>query len=199
MAKERKGILSAYAVFLVFNAAFFMMDTVNSYFSIYLNDLGFTKTMIGTVTTVSALTAMAMQPVFGAMLDRSASRTRVLQGLILLTAAMYPLLLLNSGFAYILAVYTVYNVFRRLQPAVNTALSELMALDFAIAELGLYLTTHRSDEDALELFRSYIRLANEGREKYVATYGPLRQTDMTQGDTFCWLNDPWPWEIGGND
>ena len=84
-------------------------------------------------------------------------------------------------------------------PAVNTALSELMALDFAIAELGLYLTTHRSDEDALELFRSYIRLANEGREKYVATYGPLRQTDMTQGDTFCWLNDPWPWEIGGND
>lgn len=123
MAKERKGILSAYAVFLVFNAAFFMMDTVNSYFSIYLNDLGFTKTMIGTVTTVSALTAMAMQPVFGAMLDRSASRTRVLQGLILLTAAMYPLLLLNSGFAYILAVYTVYNVFRRLQPAVNTALS----------------------------------------------------------------------------
>ena len=64
-----------------------------------------------------------MQPVFGAMLDRSASRTRVLQGLILLTAAMYPLLLLNSGFAYILAVYTVYNVFRRLQPAVNTALS----------------------------------------------------------------------------
>ena len=116
MAKERKGILSAYAVFLVFNAAFFMMDTVNSYFSIYLNDLGFTKTMIGTVTTVSALTAMAMQPVFGAMLDRSASRTRVLQGLILLTAAMYPLLLLNSGFAYILAVYTVYNVFRRLMP-----------------------------------------------------------------------------------
>ena len=31
-------------------------------------------------------------------------------------------------------------------PASNTQLSELMALDFAIDELGLYLTTHRDDQ-----------------------------------------------------
>ncbi len=123
MEKERKKTLSAYAAFLVFNAAFFMMDTVNSYFSIYLNDLRFTKTMIGAVTSVSSLAAMAAQPIFGALLDRSASRTRTLQGLILLTAAMYPLLLLGRSFVYILAMYTVYFVFRRLQPAINTALS----------------------------------------------------------------------------
>lgn len=83
-------------------------------------------------------------------------------------------------------------------PAVNTALSELMALDFAIDELGLYLDTHRNDEDALELFWSYIRLANEGRQKYTATYGPLLQTDLTPG-SYRWLDDPWPWEKGGND
>ena len=83
-------------------------------------------------------------------------------------------------------------------PAVNTALSELMALDFAIDELGLYLATHQDDEDALELFWSYIRLSKEGREKYVATYGPLLQTDYTAGG-FRWLDDPWPWEKGGND
>ena len=123
MEKKGKRTLSAYAAFLVFNAAFFMMDTVNSYFSIYLNDLEFTKTMIGAVTGVSSLAAMAAQPVFGALLDKSASRTRVLQGLILLTAALYPLLLLNHSFVYILILYTVYFVFRRLQPAVNTALS----------------------------------------------------------------------------
>ena len=123
MEKERKKTLSVYAAFLVFNAAFFMMDTVSSYFSIYLNDLRFSKTMIGAVTSVSSLAAMAAQPVFGALLDRSASRTRTLQGLILLTAAMYPLLLLSRSFIYILAMYTVYFVFRRLQPAINTALS----------------------------------------------------------------------------
>ena len=84
-------------------------------------------------------------------------------------------------------------------PAVNSALSELMALDFAIDELGLYLNTHRDDEDALELFRSYIRLAKEGREKYVATYGPLLQTDLTANGGYRWLDDPWPWEKGGNN
>ena len=83
-------------------------------------------------------------------------------------------------------------------PAENTALSELMALDFAIDDLGLYLTTHRNDKEALELYWSYIKLAKEGRKKYQETYGPLLQTDLTPG-SYQWLNDPWPWDEGGND
>lgn len=82
-------------------------------------------------------------------------------------------------------------------PAANTALSELMALDFAVDELGLYLTTHRDDQEALELYWSYIKLAREGREKYEEQYGPLLQTDLTPG-SYRWLDDPWPWDKGGN-
>ena len=100
-----------------------MMDPMSSYFNIYLDQLGFTKTMIGTVSAVSSLAAMLCQPVGGALMDRAQSRRRMLQLLILLTAALYPLLLLNSSFVYILGIYTVYFTFRRLQPAVNTALS----------------------------------------------------------------------------
>ena len=58
-------------------------------------------------------------------------------------------------------------------PAANTALSELMALDFAIDELGLYLTTHRDDQEVLALYWSYIKLAREGREKYQEKYGDI--------------------------
>lgn len=47
-------------------------------------------------------------------------------------------------------------------PAANTALSELMALDFAIDELGLYLVTHAEDQEVLALYWEYIRLAQEG-------------------------------------
>lgn len=83
-------------------------------------------------------------------------------------------------------------------PAANSALSELMALDFAIKELGLYLDTHANDQEVLELFWSYIRMAKEGREKYEAMYGPLKQTTITEGG-YRWLDDPWPWEKGGND
>ncbi len=82
-------------------------------------------------------------------------------------------------------------------PAANSALSELMALDFAIDEMGLYLVTHADDKEALELYWSYIRLAQEGRKKYEALYGPLSQTTITEG-SYRWLSDPWPWEKGGN-
>lgn len=51
----------------------------------------------------------------------------------------------------------------------NTALVELMALDFAIDELGLYLVTHSQDQEALQLYWSYINLAKEGREKIPKT------------------------------
>ena len=81
----------------------------------------------------------------------------------------------------------------------NTALVELMALDFAIDELGLYLVTHAQDQEALQLYWSYIKLAKEGREKYQKMYGPLLQTDLTPEDGFAWLKDPWPWDEGGND
>ena len=83
-------------------------------------------------------------------------------------------------------------------PAANSALSELMALDFAIDEMGLYLVTHADDQEALELYWSYIKLAKEGRKKYEAVYGPLSQTTITEGG-YRWLDDPWPWEKGGND
>jgi len=79
----------------------------------------------------------------------------------------------------------------------NTALNMLMAIDFAVDDLGLYLTTHREDQDALELYWSYIRAAREAREKYEAANGPLEQTDITEG-SYQWLNDPWPWDEGGN-
>ena len=41
-------------------------------------------------------------------------------------------------------------------------------------------------------------LAREGREKYQEKYGPLLQTDLTPG-SYKWLDNPWPWDLGGND
>ena len=84
-------------------------------------------------------------------------------------------------------------------PQVDGPLLELMALDFAIDELGLYLVTHAQDQEALQLYWSYIKLAREGREKYQKMMGPLLQTDLTPEDGYAWLRDPWPWDEGGND
>ena len=81
----------------------------------------------------------------------------------------------------------------------NTALVELMALDFAIKELNLYLDTHANDQEVLQLYWSYLKLAKEGQEKYRKMYGPLLSTDLTPEDGYAWLKDPWPWDVGGND
>lgn len=59
----------------------------------------------------------------------------------------------------------------------NTALAELMAL---------------------ELYASYVKLAREGRAKYISQYGPLSSDDLTPEGGYDWLKDPWPWEAGGN-
>ena len=80
----------------------------------------------------------------------------------------------------------------------NTALAELMALDFAVDELGLYLTTHSDDREVLDLYWTYVKLAEEGRRKYQELYGPIQITDRTKDGDFLWLNDPWPWDKGGN-
>ena len=76
----------------------------------------------------------------------------------------------------------------------NNALCELMALGFALNELGLYLDTHKDDKEALALYVNYANLAKEGRRRYEAAYGPLRQSAVTEAG-YTRLNDPWPWEM----
>ena len=78
----------------------------------------------------------------------------------------------------------------------NTPLCELMALGFAINELGLYLDTHPDDSEALTLYTKYVQLFQEGRSRYESMYGSLQQTAVTEAG-YTWLNDPWPWEYDG--
>lgn len=78
-----------------------------------------------------------------------------------------------------------------------TPLQELMALGFAVHELGLYLDTHR-DGEAEELFLKYNKLYQEGLAEYQRRYGPLQVTDSGT-DGFDWVCDPWPWEPEANE
>ena len=74
------------------------------------------------------------------------------------------------------------------------AAAELQALQFVVTELGLYLDTHQDDQEAIQLFQQYTRLAQEGKRRYEAMYGPLTQCGAIRDGMYTWLNDPWPWE-----
>jgi len=78
-----------------------------------------------------------------------------------------------------------------------TPLTELQAMAFSIQELALYLDTHRDDQEALELYRSYQKLYKEGSQKYEKLCGPLNHKSVMDGP-YRWLDDPWPWEYAKN-
>ena len=79
-----------------------------------------------------------------------------------------------------------------------TPMTELQTLAFAIQELALYLDTHRDDREALELYRSYQQMYEHCLNEYKRAKGPMNHTRMSEGETYDWLDDPWPWEYCGN-
>ena len=88
----------------------------------------------------------------------------------------------------------LFNAPNKSNPYAGTPLGELMALDFAIKELNLYLDTHKDDDEAFALFKEYITLARQGRAEYAKRYGPVRLDDMENAEKYTWIHTPWPWE-----
>ena len=79
-----------------------------------------------------------------------------------------------------------------------TPLSEVQVLAFAVQELALYLDTHPEDTEALELYRQYQQLYQIVSQAYEREKRPLNHAAPGQGDTYAWLDDPWPWEYAAN-
>ena len=77
----------------------------------------------------------------------------------------------------------------------NTPLVQLMALDFAMTELNLYLDTHPNDTDAFEMFHDYEKLLAAVKRDYEEKYGPLTANRAAKGTKYTWISDPWPWEL----
>ena len=72
----------------------------------------------------------------------------------------------------------------------NKMLHQIMALDFAINELALYLDTHNDDEKALCLHNRYCKECKELKDKYQKVYGPL--TIEYPCNKWRWIEEPWP-------
>ncbi len=76
----------------------------------------------------------------------------------------------------------------------NTPMGQIMALGFALQELGLYLDTHPDDREALTLRNNFVRMLQDATAAYEKTNGPITQnTVMT--DKYSWIQNPWPWEV----
>lgn len=78
----------------------------------------------------------------------------------------------------------------------ESLLSEIMALNFAINDLVLYLDTHPSDRCAMEKHSEYTEKVMELIKEYQKLYGPLTVNFTSEGNCWEWSEEPWPWERG---
>ena len=83
------------------------------------------------------------------------------------------------------------------ESAPNVPAAELMAIDFAAHDLSLYLDTHPDDQEAFAVYKDLLKLAEEGKRRYVKQYGPICKKDLAEEDRYSWLKSPWPWEYTG--
>lgn len=76
-------------------------------------------------------------------------------------------------------------------------LDKIGMLDFALVDLGLYLDTHPDDGEALEYYTHFAKNVEMLRKEYTTKYGPLKMTDMANGewDIWRWSTDPMPWDV----
>lgn len=80
----------------------------------------------------------------------------------------------------------------------DTLLKQVMAADFTIIDLNLYLNTHPNDQRAVALYNNAVRNAKILRETFEKMYGPLTAYDSYSTCPWRWIENPWPWDRSGD-
>lgn len=75
-------------------------------------------------------------------------------------------------------------------------LYQIMALEFAINDLNLYLDLHPDDKEILNQFKKIVEEVQIKQDEYVKKYGPL-MLNQVKGNKFNWIDSPWPWDNEG--
>lgn len=76
-------------------------------------------------------------------------------------------------------------------------LQTIDAASFAVNDINLYLDTHPDDMQALDYYKMYREIREKAIMDYTQYFGPLTADMAIIGDTWTWIDKPWPWE--GNE
>ncbi len=73
-------------------------------------------------------------------------------------------------------------------------LKGIMAIEFSLVDLNLFLDTHPTDRKALTIFNEYTLKLCKLVNDYEKKFAPLTATTPSNCP-WRWIEDPWPWEI----
>ncbi|HBV68927.1 MAG TPA: spore coat protein CotJB [Clostridiales bacterium] len=73
-------------------------------------------------------------------------------------------------------------------------LLDIQKLEFALYDLALYLDTHPNDPIALYKHQVLADQHMQVQRAYESKYGIMSVMSRETGDTWRYINAPWPWE-----
>lgn len=75
-------------------------------------------------------------------------------------------------------------------------LHDLMAIDFVLLELNLYLDTHPQDVQAIQQYNEFAARRKQLATEYERHFGPLQNYGQSLSPTpWAWNDGPWPWQM----
>jgi PPP family 3-phenylpropionic acid transporter len=144
--KTKKGVIQAtkFPVSLFMPYLFFYAGQAiyGTYLNLYFNDIGFTKTQMGSFTSIATLIVLLVQPLWGYASDRTKNKNRILSLLILGCGTTILGFYLGINYYYILLLNCAFSVFYTSSPALmdNLTLESLekreSRFDFGHIRLG---------------------------------------------------------------
>jgi spore coat protein JB len=76
----------------------------------------------------------------------------------------------------------------------QTMLHNIQECEFTVLDLALFLDTHPNDPVALYRHKQFSVYLRQLVEVYEAQYGPMNLYNVEVGETWRYINGPWPWD-----
>ena len=80
-------------------------------------------------------------------------------------------------------------------PKQKKLLRNIMELQFATTETGLYLDTHPADSTVLDIHRNFTRALYSTMQEYQDRYTLVTNKYPDPEYPWEWIEEPWPWQI----
>lgn len=80
----------------------------------------------------------------------------------------------------------------------DETLYKIQMYSFALKDYNLYLDLYPNDTKILREFRTIKKMYEEEKNKYESKYGPICITGVESTSKWTWIDNPWPWDKGGN-
>ncbi len=94
--------------------------------------------------------------------------------------------------------YKNYNYKLNVNSKRDELLYKIQIYNFAIRDINLYLDLHPTESNMLNMFLKYNQELEVLKKEFTSLYSPLSINEVKNNNKWTWINNPWPWDKGGN-